>query len=104
MSSWPVVGAYVVAQAAAMASHVPAGAGVLEAALLGLTIDPGPSRDRTAMVAALVMFRVLYYLLPLCVALVALGVSEVRRARGLPRALVGGANDASLLPADARAD
>ena len=101
---WAFVGAYLIAQTAAMASHVPAGAGVLEAALLGLTVDPGPSRHRTAMVAALVMFRVIYYLVPLGMALVAMGVAELRRGRGLTPALAGRANAAPLLAADARVD
>jgi phosphatidylglycerol lysyltransferase len=72
--------AYLVAQTLAMASHVPGGVGVLEAAVLTLTVT-GDTTQRTALVAALVMFRVVYYLLPLASALVVAGLAELRRHR-----------------------
>lgn len=65
--------AYLVAQTAGMASHVPGGAGVFEAVMLTL-LAHGAVTQRAGLVAALVMFRVVYYLLPL---LVALGVAAV---------------------------
>jgi len=69
--------AYLVAQTAGMVSHVPGGAGVFEAVMLTL-LATGTATQRAGLVAALVMFRVVYYLLPL---LVALGVSAVAELR-----------------------
>ncbi len=73
-----VLSAYVIAQTVAVTSHIPAGAGVFEVAVLALV----PSVGRTAVVAALVMFRLVYYVLPLVLAIVAAAVAELSRARG----------------------
>lgn len=71
---------YLIAQAVAMLSHVPGGAGVFEAVVLTLTARGQPS-ERAALVAALVSFRIIYYLLPLLGALVVAAITELRPRR-----------------------
>ncbi|MGH7632545.1 MAG: hypothetical protein ACRENC_02360, partial [Gemmatimonadaceae bacterium] len=80
--SYPeVLRAYLLAQAAGMASHVPGGAGVFEVVLLVL-IGPGTSaRMLGGLAASLVAYRVIYYLVPLWLATTVAAVSEVRRSR-----------------------
>jgi glycosyltransferase 2 family protein len=65
-----VAGAYVLANTGVVASHVPGGLGVLESIVLSLL--PGAS-----VLAALLMFRVVYYLAPLALGLALLALSEV---------------------------
>ena len=77
-----VLGAYMIAQTTAMTSHVPGGAGVFELVVLALLGSSAPTADRAALVAALVMFRVVYYLVPLGAAIVMAGAVELARARG----------------------
>lgn len=72
--------AYLVAQTAGMASHVPGGAGVFEAVMLTL-LATGSATQRVELVAALVMYRVVYYLLPLLAALAVAAVAELRPRR-----------------------
>jgi uncharacterized membrane protein YbhN (UPF0104 family) len=67
---------YLAAQTVGMASHVPGGAGVFEAVVLTLAATGVPSQ-RAALIAALVMFRVVYYLVPLLSALVVGGLAEL---------------------------
>lgn len=70
---------YLTAQLAALLSHVPAGAGVLEALI---TRFVGPEHHATpAIVGGLIAFRLIYYLAPLVLATAALGVFEVYRGR-----------------------
>jgi phosphatidylglycerol lysyltransferase len=76
-----VLSAYVIAQTVAVTSHIPAGAGVFEVAVLGLITSAAPSVDRSAVVAALVMFRVVYYVVPLVLAIAAAVAAELARAR-----------------------
>lgn len=80
-----VLGAYLVAQVLAVTSHVPAGAGIFELVVLAILLRVDPAAPRAAVAAALVMFRVVYYLVPLCVAAVVATVGEVSR-RGHVRA------------------
>jgi uncharacterized membrane protein YbhN (UPF0104 family) len=65
-----VAGAYVLANSGVIASHVPGGVGVLESIVLSLL--PGAS-----VLAALLMFRVTYYLVPLALGLTLLALSEI---------------------------
>ena len=65
-----VAAAYVLAHTGMIASHVPGGLGVLESIVLSLL--PGAS-----VLAALLMFRVLYFLAPMAFGLALLGLSEV---------------------------
>lgn len=75
------MGAYVVAQTAAMLSHVPGGVGVFDATLFGLLASLGDLDSRTALAAALLAYRVVYYLLPLGAATMVAAVIEGRRSR-----------------------
>ena len=71
-----VVGAFVLAQVAGLVSHVPGGLGVFEftfVALLGRYAEP------TQLLGAVIVFRIIYYLFPLALALVLLGVNEIAR-------------------------
>lgn len=82
LSYGAVLGAYMIAQTTAMTSHVPGGAGVFELVVLALLGSSAASADRAAVVAALVMFRVVYYLAPLGTAIVMAGAVELGRSRG----------------------
>jgi uncharacterized membrane protein YbhN (UPF0104 family) len=69
--SYPaVVAVYVLANSAAIASHVPGGLGVIESAVLFLL--PG-----AASFAAVIAFRIAYFLIPLPIGLSALLISEL---------------------------
>jgi phosphatidylglycerol lysyltransferase len=61
-----------------MASHVPAGLGVFDGVLAWLL---GPVLPPARLVPALVVYRVIYYLLPLVLALICLLVDEARQRR-----------------------
>jgi glycosyltransferase 2 family protein len=65
-----VTAAYVLANTGVIASHVPGGLGVLESIVLSLL--PGVS-----VLAALLLFRVVYYLVPLALGLALFVLSEV---------------------------
>jgi uncharacterized membrane protein YbhN (UPF0104 family) len=86
---WPFLRIYVIAQIAGMISHVPAGIGVFEVVLLTLLARNAPDADRTALVAAIVMFRAIYYLLPLIIAMATAAVSELRHAGNTARDIHG---------------
>ncbi len=60
---------YVIAQSAAVISHVPGGAGVFEATLLTLLPHNLVAAQGAQIAAALVMFRLSYYLVPLLIAI-----------------------------------
>ncbi|MET0250865.1 MAG: bifunctional lysylphosphatidylglycerol flippase/synthetase MprF [Novosphingobium sp.] len=66
--------AYALAAVAALVSHVPGGLGVFEAVILALV--PG---DKPALMAALLAYRVFYYLMPLGLALAILAHRESGR-------------------------
>jgi glycosyltransferase 2 family protein len=67
---------FIVATLLGFASHAPAGIGVFDATiLLGLGGD-----DKDPLVAGLLMFRVLYHLLPFVLALMMFGTVEVWRS------------------------
>ena len=73
-----VLGAFVVAQVASLVSHVPGGLGVFEVTCIALLrgfLEP------SAVLGAIVVFRVIYYLFPLALALILLGASELTRGR-----------------------
>jgi len=69
---FPVAAVFIVATLLGFASHAPAGIGVFDATiLLGLGGD-----DKEPLLAALLMFRVLYHLLPFVLAVVLFGTVE----------------------------
>jgi len=67
---------YLVAQIAAFVSSVPGGVGVLESLLLLLL---PASVERDGLLASLVVFRLIYYVVPLVIATVTTGAIEVSR-------------------------
>lgn len=76
--------AYTLGIVAAVVSHVPGGLGVFEAVVLAVV-----PVDRTTVFAALIAYRVVYYLLPLAVAVVLLVWCEGARRHGAGRFLFG---------------
>lgn len=75
------VGFFAIAVIAGVVSHVPGGLGVFEAVMLIAL------RDRVApevLAAALIVYRLIYYVLPLLLALALLLVQEVRRGTVAP--------------------
>ncbi len=78
ISYFPVVAAYVSANVATIVSHVPGGIGVIEAVLAYLL--PGEN-----MIGAILVFRFVYFLIPLGAGLLVLGISELIFSRKPPR-------------------
>ena len=76
---------FVAAITAGAVSHVPGGLGVLEATVL-VGLDAGTRPDA---IAALVVYRLVYYFLPLILAGLALAVFEVQRGLGPAVAAAG---------------
>lgn len=76
---------YALAMVVALISHVPGGIGVFEAVVLAAA---PPGTDKATLLAALVMYRVIYYLIPLAIAAVLLAINERRNIR-LPRSATG---------------
>jgi phosphatidylglycerol lysyltransferase len=73
-----VLCAFVLAQVAGLVSHVPGGLGVFEftfVALLSRYVDP------TRLLGAVIVFRIIYYLFPLGLALLLLAANEAARGR-----------------------
>jgi phosphatidylglycerol lysyltransferase len=66
--------AYALAIIVAVVSHVPGGIGIFEAVIVATV--PG---DRATLLAALIAYRVIYYLLPLAIAAAMLAIHEGRR-------------------------
>ena len=64
------ISACVVAHALGMLSLVPGGAGVFEATMFALLADNPAGPTRPALAAALIAYRFVYYLLPLCAAII----------------------------------
>jgi phosphatidylglycerol lysyltransferase len=73
-----MLGAFLAAQLLGLASHVPGGVGVFEGLMLILL---RPSLSSGQLLPALVVFRLVYYLVPLTLALVALVADELRQRR-----------------------
>jgi phosphatidylglycerol lysyltransferase len=73
-----LLGAFLAAQLLGLASHVPGGAGVFEGLMLVLL---APFLSSARLLPALVVYRLVYYLLPLAVALIALVADEARGRR-----------------------
>jgi phosphatidylglycerol lysyltransferase len=77
--SFPLfVGAFLAAQLAAMISHVPGGVGIFETLIVLLL---KPVLPVGSVLPALVLFRLVYYVLPLALALVVLLADELRQRR-----------------------
>jgi len=72
-------GSYLLAQIAGVISNVPGGLGVFETVLI-LLISPPISSDQ--LLGALLVYRLVYYFLPLIVGTLLLGLYELGRRRG----------------------
>ena len=72
---------YSIAIGLGVISHVPAGLGVFEATIIAAL---GSRMDVDQVLGALVLYRVIYHLLPLALAAVVLSLLEVRRAAATP--------------------
>lgn len=77
LSYWSTAAIYLLASVAALISHVPGGLGVTEFVVLAFL--PG-----AATWGALIAFRILYYILPLALGGVALGIGELCERRATP--------------------
>lgn len=66
---------YALAIVVALLTHVPGGVGVFEAVMVAAL----PATDHASLLAALILYRVIYYLLPLAIAAVLLGIHERHR-------------------------
>ncbi|WCE03031.1 bifunctional lysylphosphatidylglycerol flippase/synthetase MprF [Pseudoxanthomonas sp. JBR18] len=82
------VGFYAAAMVLGVISHVPGGLGVFEAVMLVALGGRMPSED---LAGALVLYRLIYYVLPLLLAICTLALHELGRSPAAPvgRALVG---------------
>lgn len=79
--SYPaLIGLFAIAMTVGVASHVPGGLGVIEAVIL-LLISPS-AELLPALVSALVMFRFIYYFVPLVLGGLCVAVTEGLRHRG----------------------
>jgi phosphatidylglycerol lysyltransferase len=78
------LGLYLLAQAAALASHVPGGVGVFDAVLVVLL---KPYLGATTVLGALLAYRAIYYLLPFATAVGLLAGHEAARRSGRVRAV-----------------
>jgi phosphatidylglycerol lysyltransferase len=79
------LGLYLLAQAAALASHIPGGVGVFDAVLVVLL---KPYLGPTAVLGALLAYRAIYYLLPFVIAVGLLAGHEAARRSGQVRTIV----------------
>lgn len=86
----PFMAVYVFACVLGVASHAPGGIGVFEATMLAAL--PGASQE--SVLASLLLFRVIYYFLPLLLALALLGANEGARRWSSLRAAVARIIDA----------
>ncbi|MDW6020214.1 bifunctional lysylphosphatidylglycerol flippase/synthetase MprF [Mesorhizobium sp. BAC0120] len=78
---------YAVAVGLGILSHVPGGVGIFETVILGAL---GSKVPLDGLVGALLLYRVIYYVVPLVVAVIALTVAELRRAAAANVALARG--------------
>jgi len=98
---------YLIAQTAAVLSHVPGGVGVFEAiviSLLSVDAHSMTSPSLASLVASLLVYRVIYYLLPLIAAVALSAIAELLRSRKQLVSLdlaANGLSQASLTAADA---
>lgn len=75
---WAFLPLYLLAVTAGLVSHVPGGLGVLELVLLLLV----PDAETEAVIGSLLVYRLIYYLMPLVVGLAVLAGHELQGGRG----------------------
>ncbi len=73
----PFLGIYLIATAAGLLSSIPGGLGVFEAVLLIVL----PTVDRSVLLGTVIVYRLIYYVAPLCLALLLLTINEIRQHR-----------------------
>ena len=73
---WHFIGIFVIAYLAGMISHVPGGLGVFESVVI-LLLPKGVAPE--AVIAAIITYRAVYFVLPLLLAAVMFGVYEIRQ-------------------------
>ena len=78
MSYWHFVAVYVLAYMAGYISHVPGGLGVFETVLLVLMPETVPTH---VVAAGIITYRVIYFLMPLTLALALFGAYEAAKGR-----------------------
>lgn len=83
---------YAIAMMMGILSHVPGGIGVFETIVLA-TLPP--SVPVTQAAAALVLFRIIYYLLPFVLGFIVVSLNEMRFARGVIGRVLGGVSATS---------
>ncbi len=75
-----VLAAFLIAQTLGLFSHLPGGIGVFEAAMVALA---APEGGAAALAGPLLVYRAVYYLVPLVVAALSLGLAEIWDRRAL---------------------
>ena len=78
---------YALAIIVALISHVPGGIGIFE----GVIVATLPNVDQPVLIAALIAYRILYYLVPLFVAVILITAHESHAWRRPVRQVMGGA-------------
>ncbi|MDQ0458456.1 bifunctional lysylphosphatidylglycerol flippase/synthetase MprF [Rhizobium paknamense] len=92
--SWPAFFAiYSIAIGIGVLSHVPAGIGVFETVIIA---SLGPTTNVDAVLASLVVYRLIYYVLPLVIAIILVTFTELRHVAKTP-ALAGVGRTASRI-------
>jgi len=91
LSYFVFLGIFIISQEAGLLSQVPGGLGVFESALL---LFMTPFLPAAAVLQALVLYRVMYYLLPLSIGVAVLGGQDIGfgLAQGVPGLLLGQAS------------
>lgn len=85
---------YLLAQVAVVLTHVPGGVGVLELILMHIIHGVVPQR----LFGAILVFRVLYYLIPLLISVVMLAIYEFRLRRRTPEEIAAEEKATEELP------
>lgn len=85
---------YLLAQVAVVLTHVPGGVGVLELILMHIIHGVNPKR----LFGAILVFRVLYYLVPLLISLIMLFIYEFRLRRRTPEEIAEDERETEELP------
>ncbi len=86
ISFWKVLSVFLLAQTAGMVSHVPGGLSVFEVVALNLLAPP---LTELSVIGTLLVFRVIYFLIPLGVAVIVLGFWELIQRRHELKRLAG---------------
>lgn len=81
-----VLGTLLLGAVAGVVAHIPAGLGVLEAVFIAML---GGQLPRGELLAALIAYRAIYYLLPLAAAMAVYLLLEMRAGAGKPRRKTG---------------